>query len=333
MFHQITKLWRAKEPSDEQMHWNVALRILQRIDPRLVMTKLSRKQRMAAWFRFRLAGWGYRDPFDAWLNQHKRNATEVSAGVEVPLKEKQGEDRAFEIQVRVLEYAIQLRKTIYGHRPLPLNALPQDQESEMVRARTGNRSTRRGSGLDGVGATVRDFIANIQQDTIPSEAQTDIVADFWNKLAFIAWEKSKLESESAGGPWLTQARKYINIVLKVRPGWTPAQLNLARILAAEGKKQQALDTLVKVVGKVKPKPQSPAVPPVSNADAISNLILKMAVERDSAAVANLIQRSYGALSQDTVSKITQALAGKVDSALLSEIISKLPATLGPAASA
>src|SRR5260370_28576855 len=102
MLQQIAKLWRAREPRDEQMHWNVALRILQRIDPRLVMTKLSRKQRVAAWLRYRLASLGYRDPFDAWLNQNKRNATEVSAGVAVPLKKKEGEDRAFEIHVRVL---------------------------------------------------------------------------------------------------------------------------------------------------------------------------------------------------------------------------------------
>jgi hypothetical protein len=326
MFQQFTKLWRAKEPSDDQMHWNVALRILQRIDPRLVMTKLSRKQRMAAWFRFRLASLGYRDPFDAWLNQHKRHSTEVSAGVAVPLKRKEGADRAFEIQVRVLEYAIQLRKTIYGGRKLTLDALPRDLESEANRARSRSKGTSRASGLDSIGATVRDFIARIQDDTIPSEAQKDIAADYWNKLAFIAWEKSKLEKEGPGGPWLTQARKYIDIALKGREGWTPAQLNLSRILTAEGNKQKALDTLVKVLGRKKQNAPAPAPPPVSNSDAIADLILRMAVERDSQAVASLIQRSYGALSQDTVREVIRALAGKVDALLLNDILGKVPIT-------
>jgi hypothetical protein len=47
----------------------------------------------------------------------------------------------------------------------------------------------------------------------------------------------------------------------------------------------------------------------------------MAVERNPKAVAAHIQRSYGALSQETVRKITEALAGKVDAGLLDDILS------------
>jgi len=328
MFQRVAKLWRGADANDDQMHWNAAVRILQKIDPRLVMTRLSRKQRFEAWLRFKLGNLGIRNPIDAWLNQHKRNSSEVSAGVAVPLKEKHGEDRAFEIQVRVLEYAIQLRKQVYGGRRLTLEDLPQDQESEKTRARLVAKGGARTAGIAGAGATVRDFVARIQEDTIPSEAQKDIVADYWNKLAFISWEKAKLEKEQGDGPWLRQARKYIDIALKGRPTWTPAQLTLARITAAERSTEEARKILARVLGKKNENVPAPALPPASApaSDAIADMILKMAVERDPEAVASHILRSYGALSQDTVRKVTLALAGKVDARLLNDIFIKVPIT-------
>jgi hypothetical protein len=128
------------------------------------------------------------------------------------------------------------------------------------------------------------------------------------------------------GPWLQRARKYIDIARDGRPNWTPAQLNLARILAAEGNKEEALATLANVLGKkkeAKPDP-APAPPPSPDSDAIADMILKMAVERNAQAVAAHIQRSYGDLSQDTVRKVTEALAGKVDAGLLNDILSAVP---------
>src|ERR1700730_4939961 len=97
MFKQIFKLWHTEKPIDDRMHWDAALRILQTIGPRLVP---------------------------------RRNSSEVSEGVAVPLKKKRPEQRRFEIQVRVLQYAIQLRKAVYGRHKLTLQDLPQDQESE-----------------------------------------------------------------------------------------------------------------------------------------------------------------------------------------------------------
>ena len=99
---QISKLWRAAEPADQPMHWDTALQILQTIDPRLATTG--------------------------------RDASQVSAGVAVPLEGTLPEDRAFEIQVRVLEYAIQLRKAVHGPRKLELAGLPQDQGKEKAKS-------------------------------------------------------------------------------------------------------------------------------------------------------------------------------------------------------
>ena len=293
MFKQISKLWHTEKPIDDRMHWDAALRILQKIGPRLVQ---------------------------------RRNSSEVSDGVAVPLKKKRPEDRAFEIQVRVLQYAIQLRKAVYGRHKLTLQDLPHDQESERKRARVVGKSTSSPSGLAGTRATVRDLIARIQEDTIRCEAQNDIVADYWNKLAFIAWERATLDKPQVDGAWLQRARKYIDIARDGRPNWTPAQLNLARILDAEGNKEEALTTLAKVLGKKKEAKPDPvlAPPPPPDSDAIANMILKMAVERNAQAVADHIQRSYGALSQDTVRKVTETLAGKVDAGLLNDIFSLVP---------
>jgi hypothetical protein len=318
-------------PDDDQMHWNAALRILQKIDPQLLAMRPSFKQRMAAWLHPRWGILGSKGRIGAQLNQHRRKASEVSGGVAIPLKEKKGEERAFEIQVRVLEYAIQLRKAVHGGRKLTLEDLPLDQETEKKHA----RAVAGASGIAGAGATVRDFVARIQEDPIPSKAQQDIVADYWNKLAFVAWERATLERGKVDVDWLKRARKYIDIARNGRSNWTPAQLNLARILEgereeaeaegkkaeAEGKKTEALDTLAKVLGTKRAKPAPSPPPPVPDSDAIAGVILKMAVERNPKAVAAHIQRSYGALSQETVRKITEALAGKVDAGLLDDILS------------
>jgi hypothetical protein len=120
-----------------------------------------------------------------------------------------------------------------------LEEMPQSPESERARLRPGTA------------ATVRAFMASIQEATIPSEAAEDIIADYWNKLASVAWEAAQLEREAARGPWLKQAREYIDIALKGRPNWTPGQLNLARVSASEGNIEQALKTLERILGKEK----------------------------------------------------------------------------------
>jgi hypothetical protein len=307
----------SETPDDDEMHWDAALRILQTLDPRLLVTKPSIKQRIASWLHIGGRILGSKKRVEARLNQGQRN-TDVSVGVALPLEKKQGEDRAFEIQVRVLEYAIQLRKAVHGRRKLSLDDLPQDQEREKEHARLVSEV----SGIAGAEATVRDFVARIQEDTIPSEAQKDIVADYWNKLAFIAWERATLDAKQIDAAWLQLARGYIDIARKGRDNWTPGQLNLARIQYAEGKTEETRKTLERVLGKKKAPP--PAVPPPASSpdsDAIAAVILKMAVERNPKAVAAHIQRSYGALSQETVRHITDALAGKVDGGLLDDILS------------
>src|SRR5262249_54409015 len=154
----------------------------------------------------------------------------------------------------------------------------------------------------------------IGEAEIPSEATRDIVSDYWNKLASIAWEATLLEDQDKREPWLKQARMCINVALEGRPNWTPGQLNLARIHAAEGDVEKALAILERIIGKEDTAKQTVPVAevPQDNSDAIISLITKMAVERNPTAVAGHILRCYGPLSRESVRKVTEAVAGKVD---------------------
>src|SRR5258708_16485589 len=198
---------------------------------------------------------GFEASLNEWLRNVKRAGKEVSEGVSVPLKSTHGESRAFELQVRVLEYAIQLRRAIYNkQRHLTLEQLPQDTENEQSRAlRAKNEAGKTGKTDEPESApdedtqsapipgdTVRTYIAKIQKDEIPSPAMKDIVADYWNKLASVAWEKATLSDTGQKEPWLKQARKYMDIARQDRPNWIPGQLTRARIEATEGHKAEAL---------------------------------------------------------------------------------------------
>lgn len=228
-----TRSERKQAAGDYPRHWDAALRVLQKIDPNLVLTRLPLRERVRARFRF---WFGTEKTVDAWLNARRPTHSEVVAGVAAPLKQEYGEGKAFGLQLRVLEYTIQLRKAVYRGQLL-LSEMPQSPESE--RAQLNPSSTD----------TVRTFMASIEESRLPSEAAGDIIADYWNKLALVAWEAAQLERGAARAPWLKQAREYIDIALKGRPNWTPGQLNLARVSASEGNIEQALKTLERILGK------------------------------------------------------------------------------------
>ena len=319
--------------------WDQALKILQTIDPELALTNLSWWDRQVGQVRFLLLRFGISSFAESLPAQIRSSAQDVSAGVSLPLKAKKGETRAFELQVRVLEYAIQLRKAVLTMPEFQLKSLPQDQREEELRAQRARQAasgepsaTKKDSAADplppGSENTIRTFIAEIRKDDkIPASAADDIIADYWSKLAFIAWEKAAVLNEKPGGPWLTQARNYINIALMGRPNWTPGQLNLARIQALEGKKNDALQTLARVLGKPQQTAQA-AMPATSgpNPSDIAATISKMATERNPQATAGVIQQIYGSLTQDTIKRVTESLAGKVDGELLFAILLKLQST-------
>src|SRR5258708_15175698 len=110
MFVKTSGPGRVGDLSEDQRWWDAALRILQKIDPNMVLTNLSWQERVYARLRF---WFGSQRTIDAWLNGRRPDQTEVVAGVAAPLKQEYGQSQAFGLQLRVLEYALQLRKAGY----------------------------------------------------------------------------------------------------------------------------------------------------------------------------------------------------------------------------
>lgn len=313
--------------------WDRALLVLQKIDPELVLAKLTGWGWLKGRLRFAVGPLGFEDALNSWLIQEKpRDKKQLAEGVSVPLKAKQGESRAFEIQVRVLEYAIQLRKSIYSsQRVVVLEDLPRSEAYRTKPVRAGRDSTITPSiPLDNKSSpkdpadTIRRYISLIEKDDISSSAKQDITSDYWNKLASIAWERAVLLGEKRNGPWLVNAREYIGVALEGRPNWTPGQLTLARIEALEGNKDGAFDALELVLGRSKaPPPETTPPETAPNSQGIITLIQNMTLERDPKVIASLIHRSYGSLSQQTIGEVIAALAGKLDGKFLDEILEAL----------
>jgi|SRR5579863_4515773 hypothetical protein len=174
---------------------------------------------------------------------------------------------------------------------------------------------------------LKGFISALQSATIPTKAKEDISADYWNKWAFVAWERAMAENEAdVRDKWLQAADRCLSNIDRV--SWTPAQLTEARIRIAQGKYDDARSLIGLILGVEIPPPNTPV--PVSSSmpdvvDAISNAIVKMAIDRNPKRIAQAVQSVYGPISQTTVQSIAQSLAGKIDLDLLVEITKALSA--------
>jgi hypothetical protein len=174
---------------------------------------------------------------------------------------------------------------------------------------------------------LKGFISALQRATIPTKAKEDISADYWNKWAFVAWERAMAENDAdVRDKWLQAADRCLSNIDRL--SWTPAQLTEARIRIAQGKHDEARSLIglilgVQITTPNSTLPVSSAVPDV--ADAISSAIAKMAIDRNAKRIAQAIQSVYGAISQTTVQSIAQSLAGKIDLDLLIEITKALSA--------
>lgn len=315
----------AEDSDDDVRHWDGALRILQTIDPNLVLTRLLWRDRFVARVRFvwwpKLSlGLSERRAVDEWLNQQKTpTPAELSAGVSAPVKATAEESRAFELQIRVLEYAIQLRKAVY-RRDLTLDVLPPAD-----RANEGAADK----------ATIRNYMATIEDDrALDPESAKDIAADYWNKLAYVCCEAAEHNLQHIPSEWLARAENYLHVVNKYRLDWGPAQLTWARVEKLQGHDSQALQRLDCILGKETPPqlaPQPAPMPRPEESEAIVALIQTMAIERDPGVLANLILRDYGPVSRSTVRKVTEALAGKIDGKFLDDIFGFLSPVPDPSA--
>jgi hypothetical protein len=174
---------------------------------------------------------------------------------------------------------------------------------------------------------LKGFISALQSATIPTKAKEDISADYWNKWAFVAWERAMAENEAdVRDKWLQAADRCLSNIDRV--SWTPAQLTEARIRIAQGKYDDARSLIGLILGVQIDPPNAPV--PVSSSmpdvvDAISSAIVKMAIDRNPKGIARAIQSLYGPIPQATLQSIAQSLAGKVDLDFLVEITKALSA--------
>lgn len=171
------------------------------------------------------------------------------------------------------------------------------------------------------------FVQLIQKSPIPSDARDDMEADYWNKTAFLLWEQATREMRLALRDILlqqaeTSVRRAMN--LKGRSNWTPAQLNLARILLAQGETDEAKKALDAILG-VQPAPAPIPVPPenVGPVDEIVDLILKMAPANDGQAISQSIRAAWGKVERRTIQLILATLAGRITPGLLSEVLTNI----------
>jgi len=177
------------------------------------------------------------------------------------------------------------------------------------------------------------LFSKINHAQISPKAKADILADYWNRWAFITWERALLEeAPQARNIWLQYVGRYLNIIEQMpnRSLWTPLQMNRIRLELARSISCAQLDdsggvdsavsaataTLGQVLGS-DPPPQ-PQVPP-DNTAAIAEMIINLAQVPDAIAIASNMRRAYPGLPVDALGKLAVALAGKVPAPLLDQI--------------
>jgi hypothetical protein len=172
------------------------------------------------------------------------------------------------------------------------------------------------------------FVQLIQKAPIPSDARDDMEADYWNKTAFLLWEQGTREVDLPLRDILlqqaeTSVKRAMN--LKGRNNWTPAQLNLARILLAQGEiadVKKALDAILGAQPTPAPAETAP-VEMVGMADPIVDLIVKMAPANDARAISESIRAAWGKVDKKAIQSILATLSGRVQPELLSQVVANI----------
>ena len=185
-----------------------------------------------------------------------------------------------------------------------------------------------------------DLREEIKGADIPPSAKEDMLADYWNKWAFITWERAILEEDpEERRQWLGFVSRYLDLIQQDpdRASWTPWQVNRVRLLLAQSltqpppgpkevrpsdssfKKEQAKITLSQTLGIDPSPPPQPAPAASDNSAQIADMIAKMAEVPDAIAIASNLRRSNPGLSQEAIGKITALLAGRIPAPLLDQI--------------
>jgi hypothetical protein len=237
------------------------------------------------------------------------------------------EERALALQIRMAREFIQLRRE--AHQKLlakpdwPEEAsLPQSPEQKP----------------NYVSKSLLDLVEEITNADIPPKAKEDMLADYWNKWAFITWERALKEEENSDErwQWLGYVERYLELIGRDpdRATWTPWQMSRVRLELARSltpppkvpgriqlyrgymKRETAENLLKQILGSVPSAPQPTAPTAPDNTAQIADTIAKMSEVPDPIAIASNLRRAYPGLSQESLGKITALLAGRIHPALL-----------------
>jgi hypothetical protein len=195
-----------------QKNWEDAKAILETINPD-PLHKLGDN-----WQYWLLLKRLFRLPIDWVLSRivRFREQLEGATGLAASIASAVAETEALKLQVELAFHFINLRKneSIISLSRLPETAAPETKSQFS----------------SGDFKPILDLLARIKKANIPTTARNDLVADYWNKLAFVAWERA-LEEEYQFDEWLQRVELYLNFIN--RPTWTPWQMNKVRLLLAK----------------------------------------------------------------------------------------------------
>jgi hypothetical protein len=175
----------------------------------------------------------------------------------------------------------------------------------------------------------------IDDPHLPAHAKDDMVTDYWNKWAFITWERAMVEEVPAEQTeWLGFVERYLRLINEDprRATWTPGQMNLLRLQLAQlttllpattlnasdaTKPRTAQDTLHTILGFPPTPPIDPA--PAPDVTKLADVIAKMSEVPDPISIGSILRRSFPGLTPDSIQQITEKLAGRMSPGLLDQI--------------
>lgn len=140
------------------------------------------------------------------------------------------ENEALALQTSMVLNFIELRKAARG-KQLALAELPQNKSPELAPESS-----------DAPSVCLKCLLEQIKNARLPENIKVDMIADYWNKWAFVVWERALQEEEPDRPEWLKAVNLYLKFLEPDRSSWTPWQLNQVRLLEAQYQMVEMLPT-------------------------------------------------------------------------------------------
>ena len=217
--------------------------------------------------------------------------------------------------------------------PEPLNVLPDVSKQRIKNFRDAQKAYERSQTRLGKlvrrprhdpGTTLSFFLNKLEQAELPTQAKSDLRADYWNKWSRVALDCAVFgnHADEETAKLIDLSSDYAQTAIQLKAStWTPALLNsaLARTLAG----QDAGSLVTAIVGR-EAVVQVAAPTKTPDPDEIAKYIVAMPLGTPAKTIANLVSRAYGKLDAETLQKLVQALDhAKLKMELIDEITESL----------